>query len=107
MPAGPLICVVASVAAFYASAKGLQDGDPVPVIAITGTAANIAGIAAPLITGVVVDQTGSFTAAFVIAAALGMIGIAAFGFVVRRIEPIDWNVTEPARPASALRYQAL
>jgi drug/metabolite transporter (DMT)-like permease len=38
------ICVVASVAAFYASAKGLQDGDPVPVIAITGTAANVAGI---------------------------------------------------------------
>ncbi|HEY1511796.1 MAG TPA: hypothetical protein VGF93_22510 [Solirubrobacteraceae bacterium] len=39
-----LICVAASVAAFYASAKGLQDGDPVPVIAITGTAANISGV---------------------------------------------------------------
>ena len=39
-----LICLAASVAAFYASAKGLQDGDPVPVIAITGTAANIAGV---------------------------------------------------------------
>jgi hypothetical protein len=39
-----LITVVASVAAFYASAKGLQDGDAVPVIAVTGTAANLAGI---------------------------------------------------------------
>jgi drug/metabolite transporter (DMT)-like permease len=39
-----LVCVVASVAAFYASAKGLQDGDPVPVIAITGTTANVAGV---------------------------------------------------------------
>jgi drug/metabolite transporter (DMT)-like permease len=38
------VCVVASIAAFYASAKGLQDGDAVPVIAITGTAANVAGI---------------------------------------------------------------
>jgi hypothetical protein len=38
------VCAVASVAAFYASAKGLQDGDPVPVIAVTGTAANLAGI---------------------------------------------------------------
>ena len=38
------ICVCASVAAFYASAKGLQDGDAVPVIAVTGTAANVAGI---------------------------------------------------------------
>ncbi|HET7048551.1 MAG TPA: hypothetical protein VFI54_09820 [Solirubrobacteraceae bacterium] len=44
-----LICVVASVAAFYASAKGLQDGDPVPVIAITGTAANIAGVVGGII----------------------------------------------------------
>ena len=39
-----LVCIAASVAAFYASAKGLQDGEPVPVIAVTGTAANVAGI---------------------------------------------------------------
>jgi hypothetical protein len=39
-----LTCVVASVGAFFASAKGLQDGDAVPVIAVTGTAANVAGI---------------------------------------------------------------
>ncbi|MBV9334775.1 MAG: hypothetical protein JO243_02695 [Solirubrobacterales bacterium] len=38
------VCVAASVAAFYSSAKGLQDGDAVPVIAVTGTAANVAGI---------------------------------------------------------------
>lgn len=37
--------VAASVIAFYASARGLQDGDAVPVIAITGTAANISCIA--------------------------------------------------------------
>ena len=39
-----LVTIIASVAAFYASAKGLQDGDAVPVIAITGTAANVSGI---------------------------------------------------------------
>ena len=39
-----VVCVVASVAAFYSSAKGLQDGDAVPVVAVTGTAANVAGI---------------------------------------------------------------
>ena len=44
-----LLTVAASIAAFYASAKGLQDGDPVPVIAITGTAANIAGIVGGII----------------------------------------------------------
>jgi drug/metabolite transporter (DMT)-like permease len=42
-PALP-VCLVASVAAFYASAKGLQDGQAVPVIAVTGTTANISGI---------------------------------------------------------------
>jgi len=39
-----LVCVAASVAAFYASAKAFQDGEAVPVIAVTGTAANVAGI---------------------------------------------------------------
>ena len=39
------VALCASVVAFYASARGLQDGDAVPVIAVTGTAANIAGIA--------------------------------------------------------------
>jgi drug/metabolite transporter (DMT)-like permease len=39
------VAVVASVVAFYASARALQDGEAVAVIAVTGTAANIAGIA--------------------------------------------------------------
>jgi drug/metabolite transporter (DMT)-like permease len=43
------VAIAASVVAFYASAKGLQDGDAVPVIAVTGTAANIAGIAGGII----------------------------------------------------------
>jgi drug/metabolite transporter (DMT)-like permease len=38
------VCVMASVVAFYASAKGLQDGQAVPVIAVTGAAANVSGI---------------------------------------------------------------
>ena len=41
--------MAASVAAFYASARGLQDGEAVPVIAVTGTAANVAGIAGGII----------------------------------------------------------
>jgi hypothetical protein len=43
------VAVLASVVAFYASARGLQDGEAVPVIAVTGTAANIAGIAGGII----------------------------------------------------------
>ena len=44
-----VVCVAASVVAFYASAKGLQDGEAVSVIAITGTAANISCIAGGII----------------------------------------------------------
>jgi drug/metabolite transporter (DMT)-like permease len=44
-----LVAALASASAFYASARSLQDGDAVEVIAITGTAANIAGIAGGII----------------------------------------------------------
>jgi hypothetical protein len=43
------VALAASVIAFYTSARGLQDGEAVPVIAVTGTAANIAGIAGGIV----------------------------------------------------------
>ncbi len=55
---------------------------------------NIAGIAAPYITGVVLDHTGSFAAAFMIAAGLAIIGTLAFGVIVRHIETIDWAASD-------------
>jgi hypothetical protein len=39
-----LTCVVASVLAFYASARGLQVGEAVPVITLTSAAANVSAI---------------------------------------------------------------
>src|SRR5918999_1829201 len=39
-----LTCVVASVIAFYASARGLQKGEAVPVITLTAAAANVSAI---------------------------------------------------------------
>jgi hypothetical protein len=44
-----VLAIAGSVTAFYASARSLQDGDAVPVIAITGTAANISCIAGGII----------------------------------------------------------
>ena len=43
------VAILASIVAFFASARGLQDGEAVPVIAVTGTAANIAGIAGGIV----------------------------------------------------------
>ena len=42
----------------------------------------------------------------VIATALAVIGIMAFGIAVPRIQPIDWSLAEPARLTGALRHQA-
>jgi drug/metabolite transporter (DMT)-like permease len=39
-----LTCVLASVIAFYASARGLQKGEAVPVITLTSAAANVSAI---------------------------------------------------------------
>ena len=39
------VAIAGSIGAFYASARSLQDGEAISVIAITGTAANISGIA--------------------------------------------------------------
>jgi drug/metabolite transporter (DMT)-like permease len=43
------VALLASIVAFYASARGLQGSEAVPVIAVTGTAANIAGIAGGIV----------------------------------------------------------
>ena len=44
-----VVAALASVIAFYASARGLQDGEAVPVIAATSTAANVSCIAGGII----------------------------------------------------------
>ena len=67
--------------------------------------ANIAGLIAPFLTGVLVDRTGSFLSAFIIAAAVSVLGAIAWIFGVGRIEPIDWTNRKPqARAAPATSW---
>lgn len=58
---------------------------------IQNAVGNLGGVASPLITGVVVDRTGSFFLAFCGAAAVGALGALAYWFWVPRIEPIRWR----------------
>src|SRR5206468_11145358 len=44
-----LTCVAASVIAFFASARGLQKGEAVPVITLTAAAANVSAIGGGII----------------------------------------------------------
>jgi drug/metabolite transporter (DMT)-like permease len=70
------VAAIASVIAFYASARGMQDGDAVPVIAATSTAANVSCI----LGGIVVfgDPMPSDTLGIVLQAfAFGLVIVAA------------------------------
>jgi MFS family permease len=53
--------------------------------------ANIAGIVSPIVTGFVVDQTGSFLVAFLMASASAFIGIIGWLVIVQRVEPVQWS----------------
>jgi sugar phosphate permease len=55
---------------------------------IMNFANNIMAIAAPIVAGYVVAETGSFTNVFLIAAAVLVVGIASYVFLLGRIEPI-------------------
>lgn len=52
---------------------------------------NIAGVIAPLVTGIIVERTGSFYLAFVAVAVVVVLGAASFVFVIEDIKPIAWG----------------
>ena len=52
---------------------------------------NFAGILAPLATGLIAQATGVFTGAFVLAAALSVVGIVCWTVLLGRIEPLAWR----------------
>jgi len=55
---------------------------------IMNFAVNVMGIAAPIVTGLIVRQTHSFTGAFLAAAAILLVGAASFTFLLGRIETL-------------------
>jgi MFS family permease len=59
---------------------------------------NFSGIVAPIVTGIVVDWSGSFGGAFVVAAALSVVGVLSWGFIVQEIRTVDWSSRSTAGP---------
>lgn len=60
-------------------------------IGIQTSLGNIPGLIAPFLTGILVDRTGSFMLAFVVAGALQLGAAAAWVFGVGPVAPIDWT----------------
>jgi MFS family permease len=66
-------------------------------VGVQNAAGNVAGLIAPAITGVLVDQTGLFDVAFGLAAGVNVLGLVGWVVMLRRIAPIQW-----APPAAAI-----
>jgi MFS family permease len=60
-------------------------------MALQNCIANFAGIIGPIVTGIVVDRTGRFDMAFVIAAAVAIVGALAWGVMIGRVEAVRWR----------------
>ena len=56
---------------------------------------NLAGIVAPVVTGLVIDTTGQYSWAFAISAAMALIGIVGWGLMIAKVAPLDWGPSEP------------
>ncbi len=52
---------------------------------------NTAGIVGPLVTGFIIDKTGEFVWAFLIAGAVSLIGAIGWSLMIPRIEPLKWE----------------
>src|ERR1035438_5342120 len=51
----------------------------------------LSGILAPALTGALVDASGSYVSAFVVAGAANVIGFIGWVLVMPRIAPVEWN----------------
>ncbi len=60
-------------------------------VGVQNAAGNLAGLVAPAITGVLVDQTGLFDVAFALAAAVNVLGLIGWVWVLPKIVPIEWT----------------
>jgi MFS family permease len=60
-------------------------------IGVQNMMGNVAGIAAPAVTGVLVDSTGSFLAAFSLAAAVNALGFIGWVMMIARVAPLAWH----------------
>ncbi len=70
-------------------------------VGIQNSLGNLAGIVAPWLTGFLIDQTGHFTAAFLVAAVMSLLGLVGWLGMLPKLEELDWEARALAAvPAS-------
>ena len=60
-------------------------------VGIQNACGNVAGMVAPVATGLLVDRTGRFDLAFIVAALVSVLGCVGWLWIMPRIAPIDWH----------------
>jgi cyanate permease len=61
---------------------------------------NFAGLIGPILTGFVVDKTGSFLAPFAITVAVLILGFIAWVFIVGPLQEVNWGPRRAGVPAA-------
>lgn len=60
-------------------------------IGLQNGAGGLAGVIGQIVTGVLIDATGTYRSAFLFAAVIAAIGIFSWGMMIRKVEPLDWD----------------
>jgi len=63
-------------------------------------AGQLAGVVSPIVTGLLIDRTGNYDWAFLVAGAAAAVAMFAWCVVVRRVEALDWDESFATCPAS-------
>jgi D-galactonate transporter len=103
-----LLCIAKSGTTVAASQVWAMPGDVAPknmtstVAGLQNMVSNFGGVIGPVVTGFIVAATGSFKMALVFSAALGVLGILNYAFLLRKIEPIRATLSSTSTPTAAL-----
>jgi nitrate/nitrite transporter NarK len=65
-------------------------------VGVQNACGNLAGFFAPLVTGVLLQATGHFASAFLLAGAVNILGLVGWVWMLPKIEPLDWSRLVPA-----------
>jgi MFS family permease len=60
-------------------------------VGVQNACGNLAGILAPAITGILLDATGHFSSAFILAGAINLFGIVGWVWMLPRVRQLDWS----------------
>lgn len=89
-----LLCLAKGGATIAASQVWALPGDVAPknmtsmVAALQNMVSNFGGVMGPIVTGFIVAKTGSFNAALMFSAFLGVLGILNYAFLLGKVEPL-------------------